>query len=78
MDEGLSGKCYGWICRTFIVGACLWFLFHPPADTSLLGLVIGLPVVGFCAYLAASALFLALVGPLTLAEVIWDSIKGRY
>jgi hypothetical protein len=75
--DGFGCKCYVWMYRAFIVGACLWFLFDPPAGTGFLGIVLGLPIVGFCAYLAASALFLALVVPLTLAEVVWDSIKGR-
>jgi hypothetical protein len=77
MDDGFALTCYVWMYRAFIVGACIWYLFDHPPETTLLGIVLGLPIVGFFGFLAASALFLVLMVPLTLVEVIWESRKIR-
>ena len=60
----------------FVVATCVYALFHLPPDWNFMGLVLALPVVGFFGVLLASALFLVLMVPLTLVEVIWDSVKS--
>lgn len=77
MDDGFALTCYVWMYRAFTVGACVFVLFNLPDDWNFLGLVLGLPLAGFFGFLAASALFLVLVVPLTLIEVIWESRKIR-